>query len=225
MRWFIVPISVCAHAVAAVLLFIIPLAAEVEPPVPAARRALFMAVKVVTPPAGDVRPPSPPQNHVSMPAPTVAPSEISKESPTQPLTTGGDETPGPPGEGLPGPTGGLPDSVGVPLAGLPTLPPPPPSRPLPLPIGGAIRTPKKIVDVPPVYPNIARATKLEGFVILEAVINERGEVERVRVLRSTPLLDAAAVDAVKGWRYTPTFLNNVPVPVLITITINFKLSD
>jgi len=64
---------------------------------------------------------------------------------------------------------------------------------------------------------------VQGTVILEAVINERGATERIKVLRSVPLLDAAAIAAVQNWRYTPTLLNEVPVSVLMTITINFRL--
>jgi protein TonB len=60
-------------------------------------------------------------------------------------------------------------------------------------------------------------------VILEAIISERGTIEHVRVLRSSPLLDAAAIDAVRGWRYTPTLLNGQPVQVLMTITVHFSL--
>ena len=56
------------------------------------------------------------------------------------------------------------------------------------------------------------------------MINERGTIERVKVLKSRPLLDAAAIAAVKDWRYTPTLLNGVPVSVLMTITINFTLT-
>ncbi len=63
----------------------------------------------------------------------------------------------------------------------------------------------------------------KGVVILEAVINVRGEVERLRVLRSEPLLDRAAIDAVQRWRYTPTLLNGSPVPVLVTVTVRFAL--
>jgi protein TonB len=88
-----------------------------------------------------------------------------------------------------------------------------------------VREPKKISDVRPVYPAIAQAAKVEGMVILEAVINQRGTVERVRVLRSVPLLDAAAVEAVRNWRYTPTLLNGTPVSVLMTITLHFTLHD
>ena len=75
----------------------------------------------------------------------------------------------------------------------------------------------------PVYPAIARAAHLEGVVILEAVIREDGRVRDVRVLRSIPLLDAAAVEAVRQWRFTPTLLNGEPVPVVMTITVAFRL--
>lgn len=228
MRWSMLPISVGAHVVAAVLVWVIPLAAEVVLPVPAPLRALYVTAKVVPPPAGDVaRPVAQRAVHAAVPAPTTAPTEISRERESEPATTGSDPTPGPPTGGFPDTTGGLPDAVGTALGGGPPSPPPLPSPAprQPLPIGGKIRAPKKIVDVPPVYPEIAKATKVEGLVILEAVISERGNVERVRVLRSHPLLDAAAVEAVKGWRYTPTLLNNVPVSVLITITMNFKLNN
>jgi protein TonB len=47
----------------------------------------------------------------------------------------------------------------------------------------------------------------------------------VRVLRGVPLLDAAAIDAVRQWEYTPTLVNGVPVPVIMTVTANFRLAD
>jgi protein TonB len=90
-------------------------------------------------------------------------------------------------------------------------------------VGQGVREPRKIVDATPVYPTLALSVKVEGAVILEAVINERGVVERLKVLKSVPLLDAAAIDAVSRWRYTPTLLNGTPVSVLMTITINFTL--
>jgi protein TonB len=60
-------------------------------------------------------------------------------------------------------------------------------------------------------------------VILEAVIDARGVVADVRVLKSIPLLDEAAVEAVKQWRYQATLLNGVPVPVIMTVTVSFGL--
>ena len=59
--------------------------------------------------------------------------------------------------------------------------------------------------------------------ILEATLDEHGNVDRLKVLRSVPLLDEAALQAVRRWRYTPTLLNGRPVPVLMTITVRFSL--
>ena len=75
----------------------------------------------------------------------------------------------------------------------------------------------------PVYPPHARSARVEGSVILEAVIGPTGRVTDVKVLRSAPLLDEAAMEAVLQWEYTPTLLNGVPVPVVMTVTVNFTL--
>jgi len=90
-------------------------------------------------------------------------------------------------------------------------------------VGGNIQAPKKVQDVNPVYPPIAQSARVQGVVILEATIGPNGNVQDVRVLRSIPLLDAAAIEAVKQWSYTPTLLNGVPVPVIMTVTVNFTL--
>jgi protein TonB len=76
-----------------------------------------------------------------------------------------------------------------------------------------------------VYPEFARQARVGGRVIVEATIDERGYVTDARVLQSQPLLDAAALVALKQWRYTPTLLNGVPVKILMTITFNFSLGD
>ena len=64
---------------------------------------------------------------------------------------------------------------------------------------------------------------MQGTVILEAVINEQGEVSQVRVLRSVQLLDEAAMNAVRQWRFTPTLLNGQAVPIVMTVTVSFQL--
>jgi len=61
-------------------------------------------------------------------------------------------------------------------------------------------------------------------VILECTISPQGRVADVKVLRPIPLLEQAAIDAVKQWQYTPTLLNGVPVPVIMTVTVNFRLN-
>ena len=90
-------------------------------------------------------------------------------------------------------------------------------------MGGNIAAPKKLKDVPPVYPPLAQQARVQGVVIIEATIGGDGAVRNTRVLRSIPLLDAAALDAVRQWEFAPTLLNGVAVPVIMTVTVNFSL--
>ena len=115
-----------------------------------------------------------------------------------------------------------PESVIV-FAVTPAPPPPPPPPPQIVPVGGDIKEPRKIRDVRPVYPQVAMAARVEGIVIIQATISKEGSVIDAKVLRSQPLLDQAALDAVTQWTFTPTTLNGVPVEVLMTITVNFTL--
>ena len=87
--------------------------------------------------------------------------------------------------------------------------------------GGRLMPPKKIKDVPPVYPALARSAGVSGAVTIEATIGPDGKVADAKVVHSIPLLDQAALDAVRQWEYLPSMLNGVPVPVLVTVTINF----
>jgi protein TonB len=91
--------------------------------------------------------------------------------------------------------------------------------------GGRITEPKKTRNVAPIYPRAARDERKQGVVILEATISPQGCVSAAEVLRGVdPRLDAAAVFAVTQWEYTPTLLNGVPVPVLMTVTVNYRLN-
>jgi protein TonB len=106
---------------------------------------------------------------------------------------------------------------------VPPPPPPPPTAQKPIHLHQGIQPPRKIVDAQPVYPTLAREAHQQGVVILETVIDATGAVEQVRVLRGYPLLDQAAIDAVRRWRFTPALLNGQPVPVVMTVTVNFVL--
>lgn len=101
-------------------------------------------------------------------------------------------------------------------------PVPSPSPPSPLRIGGEIKEPKKLRADAPHYPEDAVRAGLRGLVVLECVIDTKGVVSGARVLTGVPPLSDAAIKAVKKWRYTPTLFNGVPVPVTMTITVNFK---
>ena len=93
----------------------------------------------------------------------------------------------------------------------------------PVRVGGLISPPIKVRNVDPAYPELAKRAGVQGIVIVECVIDRDGRVARTRVLRSIPLLDAAALAAVEQWRYRPTLLNGVPVQVLMTVTVQFNL--
>lgn len=121
-------------------------------------------------------------------------------------------------------------------------PPPPPSAPVqggcarrempagemhegqaPVRVGGNLRPPIKTHNAPPVYPPEAQSARVQGVVILEIVLTPTGQVSGPCVLRSIPMLDQAAIDAVNQWQFEPTMLNGTAVPVIMTVTVNFTL--
>ena len=91
----------------------------------------------------------------------------------------------------------------------------------PVRVGSAIKEPTLIRRVPPAYPQIAQAAKVEGVVIVELLVGVDGTVKSARVLRPLPLLDQAALDAVRQWQFAPTLLNGVPVEVIMTVPVKF----
>jgi protein TonB len=123
------------------------------------------------------------------------------------------------------------------------MPPPPPPAPLPraemvfsprpgaqtgttadpVRIGGPIAAPMKVRDVKPIYPPIARESAVQGAVVVETLIDSAGNVAEARILRSIPLLDQAALDAVKQWRFAPVVINGVPRAAIMTTTVSFTL--
>lgn len=90
-------------------------------------------------------------------------------------------------------------------------------------VGGNIKTPMKLKHVSPVYPPIAQAANVTGVVIIEVRIGTDGRVEEGHVLKSIPLLDQAALDAVRQWEFVPTMMNGQAVPIIMTVTVNFTL--
>ena len=78
--------------------------------------------------------------------------------------------------------------------------------------------------VQPIYPPIARQARVQGAVELRAIISKNGTIENLVVVRGHPMLSAAAIEAVRQWRYRPYLLNGEPVEVETEITVNFLLS-
>jgi TonB family protein len=95
---------------------------------------------------------------------------------------------------------------------------------MPVRVGGTVKAPKQIRRVSPEYPVAALTARQQGVVILEATIGTNGKISDVRVLRSIPPLDNAAVDAVRQWEYEPTVIDEVAVPVITSVAVEFKLT-
>jgi len=89
--------------------------------------------------------------------------------------------------------------------------------------GGKIRTPTRLKCVPPRYPPIAESARVSGVVIVDVTVGTDGRVEDAKVSRSIPLLDQAALDAVKQWLFTPTLVQGVPARVVFAVAVNFTL--
>lgn len=98
----------------------------------------------------------------------------------------------------------------------------PPAEPVR--VGGSVKAPKLLVRVPPDYPAMAASAQMEGRVILEATVDEKGNVDDVRVLRSQAIFDEAAMEALKQWRYEPLVFNGRPTPFVLTVTLSFNLN-
>jgi periplasmic protein TonB len=224
-KGYTIPVSIVAHVIIVIAVVVVPLLQSEELPEPtSAVRAFFVEPAAPPPPP----PPPPPPAPKAAVAPKTPPKPTMTEPPrfTAPVEV---PTEIKPEEGIDlGVEGGVPGGVegGVPggvvggvVGGLPEAPPPPQA----VRVGGQIKEPKKTKDVPPQYPDIAKQARVQGVVILECTISPQGRVSDVKILRGIPLLNEAALTAVKQWVYSPTLLNGVPVPVIMTVTVNFRL--
>ena len=216
--WYTLPLSFLAHTTVIVILVVVPLiATDVLLPTP--RTALEYITSNFTP-IVPAQPPPAPRAELASPqapplgpvAPVVAPDGIGVESAL------------------------IVDQENIAIANIDSVvgglgaadvveaPPLVTSQPPPVRTGGAIQPPARTRYVAPEYPEIARQSRIKGTVIIEAIIGTNGKVENVTVLRSVPLLDGAAVAAVRAWEYTPTLLNGVATPVIMTVTVRFDLN-
>jgi TonB family protein len=88
---------------------------------------------------------------------------------------------------------------------------------------GDVKEPQLVRHVAPVYPKIAITAKFQGFVVLEVIVDREGRVTDTKVLRSSPMFDQAAIDAVRQWRYGQTTINGKAVPVAMSVTVHFNI--
>lgn len=215
-QWQTVLVSVIAHVVAMFLLIVVPLLAFNGFPELRSTVA-YVAVEMKTPKL----PPAPRQ--VASKAVVSPVSDVPLNPPDKVIP----EIDRPPQINLgstPGGVGVLPPGVATDvMSGVVPPPIPKPQPPALVRPGGNVRPPDRVVNVRPEYPPIAISARVQGSVIIEAIIGTDGQVRDARVLRSIPLLDDAALKAVRQWRYTPTLLNGIPVSVIMTVTVTFTL--
>ena len=213
-KWYTVPVSLLSHSVVIAMFLVLPILAAPMMPGVLDNSNLSRFIDIV--------PPTPP------PAPRKQP-EIKSVEPSGPpieAPTGFTKEP----EIIREAEVDLPDIIGGPgdieiiIAPPPVAAKPPEPPQGPIRITSGLRQPVKVRGTDPVYPPMARAAGVQGIVIIEATISADGKVINARILRSRPLLDDAALDAVRSWEYTPTMLNGVPVPVIMTVTVQFTLS-
>lgn len=238
-RWTTAAVSAVGHAAVLVVIAIAALYATDTLPEPRTMMAYVTTAPAPPPPppppppatepvvkhtpkkvARTARPQRPtPVDRVAAPAPVTAPVGISAETGLEGGVSGTLQA---------GFEGGIPGGViGGILGGIDPVAPPPPPRPptAPVRVGGVITAPRLIQRVDPEYPPLAERAQIEGVVILEAVVNPRGRVETVRVLRSHRFLQDAAIDAVQQWAYEPLMLNGEPVPFVLTVTLSFSMPE
>lgn len=217
-------LSALLHTLLAAAVVILPLAFD-DVIAPKDFLGTFLVSPLEAPPP--LPPPPPPRGDPRM---GRAPSKIQTQPPNglvAPRDMSGEITPEPTidlggGKGDPnGVVGGVPDGVvGAIVGGLPQTPPPPAKV---VRVGGQLVAPERVRYVQPVYPQVAIASHVSAIVILEAQVDIRGIVRTVSVLRGHPLLDDAAVEAVKQWRYRPLLLNGEPTEFILTVTVAFNL--
>ena len=156
-------------------------------------------------------------------APKAIPKEVKiiKEEETPPEMAG--MAGGVPGGVAGGSMGGVMGGV---IGGAGNAPPPPkPSTPKRVTVGGNVQAARLVNRVQPIYPPLARQTRISGTVKLHAIIAKNGAVESLQVVSGHPLLVQSALDAVRQWRYQPTLLNGEPVEVDTEIDVIFSLAQ
>jgi periplasmic protein TonB len=213
-KWYTVPVSLLSHSLIITMFVVLPILASPYLPHVLDTDDTEYLIDVLPPPPAPPKPRIAETKPIENPnaAPVVPPDGIKPESPIDltPVETT-----------AVGVIGGAENIEAVLVA-----PPPPVAKPAqqePLRIGSTIRQPRKIRNVEPVYPQLALLSRVQGIVIIEATIGADGRVMNARVLRAEPLLKQAALDAVNQWEFTPTLLNGVAVPVIMTVTVMFTL--
>ncbi|HKV26525.1 MAG TPA: energy transducer TonB [Candidatus Acidoferrum sp.] len=180
------------------------------------------------PPAPSVVRPVAPQKRVFLDqgkllAPSYVPKQVAmlKEAPL-PDDGGAGVLGGVPG-GVPG--GQMGGVLGGIIGGTGTAPGPASPKPkAPVRVGGRVQAPRAMFTPAPEYPSIARSARIQGVVVISAILDEQGNVVEMKIVSGPVLLYQSALSAVSRWKYQPTYLNGEPISVEMNILVTFQLS-
>jgi periplasmic protein TonB len=216
--------SALLHIALVAIVLIVPLLASDVLPKPTIGRVQFVSEAFIPPNPPVAAPPRVERAFNHDAAPVVSPDRIRDEEPAPPPANVETSPFGMDVAGARPTASGFGVNLGDSMThAAPAPPPTPPTPQKPLRISDGIRQPAKIFNVAPVYPDIAQRARIEGNVVIEAIIGTNGSVQDARIVSGSPLLNEAALNAVRQWRYTPTLLNTQPVAVIMTVTVSFKL--
>ncbi len=225
-------VSVAGHSLLLAILILIPLffgnALHIQP-----MEATYLVAPPLPPP-----PPPPAATVRSIPRPKhffadkklyqprVIPKQVAvvKDLPNAPQAVAG--VPGGVIGGVPG--GALGGVMGGILGGMGHALPPPPKPAVPhgpYKVGGRVQPPRILQEVQPTYPTLAKEARVQGDVMLDSVIDKEGDVTQLKLVQGNPLLVAAAMNAVRQWKYQPTLLNGQPIAVEMDVTVHFSLGS
>lgn len=198
----------------------------------------FTQTMLVAPPPPPPPPPAPqalikavPPKHVftnagKLIAPTVIPQKVAiiKEEQLDPDLGGvaGGVAGGVPGGQMGGVLGGIISDASRKTA---VVPVPVAQNKVPIRVGGRIKPPRLVSKVSPNYPPLARQTRVQGDVVLDAVIDTDGNVVQLQVISGHALLIQSALEAVRRWKYEPTYLNDEAIPVQLIVNVTFRLEQ
>lgn len=153
-------------------------------------------------------------------APAVIPSKVKTVADEAPPDLGAGVTGGAVGGVAGGVLGGI---IGGATDDAKTIAPPPPPERRILRVGGNVKPPVPLSTPQPNHPPVAKAAHVDGLVVIDAIIDEEGNVVQAKVVEGPPLLVAAALDAVARWKYEPTCLNGQTVAIRTEIQVRFRL--
>lgn len=234
-KFFATSTSFLINCLAIMLMLAVPLMFTEELP-----KAQLLTFLVAPPPPPPPPPPAAAEVHVvkqiqtdllnngALRTPTKIPQKIQmikEEEAPPPMASNGGVVGGVPG-GIPGgQLGGVIGSVISSTNSLAAVPRFVPATPTRIRISGGVTKGLLIQRTEPTYPTLARAARVQGDVILSAVIDTNGQIQNLQLVSGHPMLVPAAIAAVKQWRYKPYLLNGQPVEVETTITVIFTLSS